>query len=271
MARLQVQGLDTTILPRDMVAHYAASGWLPLSEGDEGLIDLVAQGAQEGRAEVLPDRTEYRVLSSQDNRFELWLFAAFGQVRGAVPFIRGNVTWRVVVDALLPRITGGMGAIQIHRVDEPELTICVELPDYGRVAENDLGTELVSAVTGLAYLCRTVPETEERYCIQRFYPYGMLNDTAVSAGEGSRCDVLACGRVTRVDPQRNDLTGLEVFLIDLDINGMTMSVAAAPEMLEGGKPEVGRLFEGVFWMVGRFDRKQEGTPLSRMLNRFSSL
>jgi hypothetical protein len=253
-----------------MVAHYAASGWLPLSEGDEGLIDLVAQGAQEGWAEVLPDRTEYRVLSSSDRRFELWLFAAFGQVRGAVPFIRGNVKWQVVIDTLLPRITGGMGAIKVHRIEEPDLTICMELPDYGRVGEGDIGTEFAAAVTGLAYLCRTVPLVEERYCIQRFYPYGMLNDTAVSAGEGSRCDVLACGRISRIDPQRNELTGLEVYLIDLDVNGMTMSVAAAPEMIEGDKPEVGRLFEGVFWMVGRFDRQQESTTLSRMLQRFTT-
>lgn len=251
-----------------MVEHYTASGWLAVGDTDDALIDLVAQGAVEGRLEPLPDATEYRVLSDADRRFELWLFAAHEQVRGAVPFLRSTVRWNVTVTKLLPRITGGMGAIEVRRDLDPERTLCVELPDYSRL-EVDAGGTCEADVTGLAYLCRTVPAAEEGLCVPRLYPFGILGDPAVSAGEGSRCDIIACGRVVAAERIVNQVTGLPVWLIELDVDGVSLAVSCAPGMLEGEEPAPGRLFEGVFWLVGRVVPKNEngGGRLGRSFGR----
>jgi hypothetical protein len=254
-----------------VVAHYAASGWLPLLGDDEGLIDLVSEGAAEGRPEPLPDKTEYRVLVDESERFELWLYAAHGQVRGAVPYLRGDVRWDIHITGVLPRVTGGMGAIEVHREGEPDRVVCVELPDFGLMGDDLAGNTRSAAITGLAYMCRTVPPDEEQLCLPRLYPYGMVHDPSVSAGEGSRCDVLACGRIVSARQVQNQLTDLSVWLLELEVAGVPLSVAAAPGMVQGDEPQPGRLFEGVFWLVGRIEADSRNDPglLGRAMHKLT--
>jgi hypothetical protein len=236
-----------------MASHYISSGWLE-REDEDGLIDLVSRGASEGALEPLSGDLEYRVLPDRDAQFQFWLFAAHGQIRGAVPFVRPELSWPVVVDRLLPRVTGGMGAVELRRADQEGPKLCVELADFGRLVEGETGGTHEARITGLAYICRTVPREEEHLCIPRLDPFGLRYDVSVSMGEGSRCDLLACGRITRARRVTNELTGHEVWLVTLDTPGLPLCVATSPASLEGDPPEAGRLFEGVYWLVGQLAR-----------------
>jgi hypothetical protein len=233
-----------------MATHYTASGWLR-DEDEDGLIELVSRGAQEGEAEPLSDIAEYRVLRSEDQRFQFWVYAAYGQVRGAVPYVSGPVSWRVTVDRLLPRITGGMGSVELHRVDDDGYRFCAEAPDFGRLADEDVGRPHEGCVTGLAYACRVVPREEEHLCISRLDAFGMRSDASVSMGESSRCDILACGPITSAEMVTNPLTGLAVWFLAIEALGLPLGIAATPESVEGDEPEPGRLLEGVYWLVAR--------------------
>lgn len=251
-----MKGTSRWARPCSTVAHYTAAGWLPDQAGEEEFVDLVTRGASEGLPEILEEDAEYRVLTDPDRLFELWLYSAAGQIRGVVPFVRGDHEWDVLVDELLPRVTGGLGLVKARVVDPvPTPTpVCFELPDFSRIQPDDVGGVRPARVTGLAYQARVLRGRERN----RFQPgldsFGMRGDHSIPVGEGSRCDVLVHGTVTTTREVQNRLSGVSVQLVGLDCGGLPLSVAISPEALEDPL-DVGDPLEGAFWLVGRILRR----------------
>ena len=52
-----------------------------------------------------------------------------------------------------------------------------------------------------------------------------------------------------------------MILLDLDVEGVPLSVSICPGMVKGDEPEVGRLFEGAFWLCGRLHQPRESRGL----------